>query len=406
MWGMVILSRFFVRPRKAPLRERGAVLIETGVVVALLILFVSGAYEILNLATSRYISRHAFSSLLTAYKQEPGAVDLDTIRENVGMGWLQFDDTTADGGSCIVVTSHATEAEARSAADAHDCSIQSVTSYDKDKPYYAVSVKHKQKISLLSFLGEKSYKQSNVVYVNLHECEDGQALVGDGSGGILCTDDIEQLYQEIESLESEVPRLLGEIQELEKISDENYRDILERIRQAGLNLAAVDKAIQNFKRQTQQNINQLNNQINNLSRRLSGIENTIAVHRRTIANHANAIANLWAAISNLHRQLDALTAPPVPYFWDGRSLLVGWHGALDTTGKGGYTSHNQILGMRIARARDYRRCYMMAVNNSQDGKNGDDHSACVCDIANLSGYWTISGRWNKCKGYCRFGCEF
>lgn len=389
-------------------KQYGVIYVAFGILLPILLTLFLGMYDVFRMLQSRQVVSNAFLELMTDYKNNPLSVDLINFREKAGAGWVDFN---SGKNSCIVVTSHSSAEEALNALQNVDCKSQSLMRLSRNKPYFALLVKHRHS-SLFSSLiygtdsKFRSINHAQVVHSKVMECTNGQALVSDGEGWIECSDDLERLKQELSRIDERINNLSEEIKKLEETLKSNYRDLLRRLSRLNEDIDALKRTLQDYITEISTKIDQVNSLIRALIADIDNINRVLNSHRTTLNSHQAQINSMRGSIANLQRQIDSLRSLSIiPYLYQKSGFMVGWHGAPDISGKGGYISHGNFADYTLAPFTSFKRCELLAKGNSQDGKKGNDHAACNCDVWVRNGNWTFSVKWKDCKGYCRVACE-
>lgn len=395
-------------------RQSGAVLLAAALGIPLIITLFLGTFDVVSLLATRYIAANASSRISTLYKIDPFSVDLQKFTERIGMGWVKFGDRD---DTCIVVTSHPTRLDASENVQNHDCSTKSMISIRTDQPFFAIST-HYRNASIFSKLlsSEASAIQINdVIHVNVTKCISGQAMVSDGRGGVRCTNDYQDLWREVERLNSVLDGVQKELDDVEKKVADDYQDLLSRINKLRNELDSLADIFNQFRNQTNNSLRNIENQINNIRSRIANIRNLLNSNNQGLGSNAAQLSALFGSLQGVQNRINDvrnsyINSLVIPYYFNPHalslfSIYVGWHGPMDTTGKGGYHSFGGMHHYNIAPHGAYKRCYLMAAANSQDGKKGDDHNSCSCDVYPNGGMWQLVIRWDGCKGYCRWACD-
>lgn len=389
-------------------KQYGVIYVAFGILLPILLTLFLGMYDVFRMLQSRQVVSNAFLELMTDYKNNPLSVDLINFREKAGAGWVDFN---SGKNSCIVVTSHSSAEEALNALQNVDCKSQSLMRLSRNKPYFALLVKHRHS-SLFSSLiyGTDSHFSSinhtQVVHSKVMECSKGQALVSDEAGWIECSDDIERLRQELSRIDARIEKLGEEIKKVEETIQSNYNDLLKRLGRLNQDIDALRRTLQEYIAELSAKFDYFKSLIRALTSDFDNINRILNSHSATLTSHQAQINSIRGSIASLQRQIDSLrNLSIIPYLYHRSGLMVGWHGPPDISGKGGYISHGNFADYTLAPFSSFKRCELLSKGNSQDGKKGNDHAACNCDVWVRNGHWTLSVKWKDCKGYCRVACE-
>lgn len=389
-------------------KQSGVIYVAFGILLPILLTLFLGMYDVFRMLQSRQVVSTAFLELMTDYKNNPLSIDLSKFREKAGVRWVDFN---SGKNSCIVVTAHSSAEEAQNALNKADCATESLKRLSRAKPYFALLIKHQHR-SLFSSLiygtdsNFRSINHKQVVHSKVMECDNGQAIVSDGEGWIECSDDIERLKQELSRIEERIDKIGEEIKKVEETIQSNYNDLLKRLGRLNQDIDALRRTLQEYIAELSAKIDYFNSLIRALTADIDNINRVLNSHRATLNSHQAQINSIRGSIANLQRQIDSLrNLSTIPYLYHKSGFMVGWHGPPDISGKGGYISHGNFVDYTLAPFSSFKRCELLAKGNSQDGKKGNDHAACNCDVWVRNGQWTLSVKWKDCKGYCRVACE-